>query len=352
MNAPYAPSRRELLAGTGALVVAFSLAGSRGDAFAQDLLAAKGVALDQVDTFLAIDEKGMVTVYSGKVELGTGVRTGLTQIVADELDIPMANVNVIQGDTALTPDQGPTYGSLSIQNGGVQIRRAAATARSALVDEAAQRLGAAREDLIVANGAIGVKSSGETISYAELIGGKSFNLKVDPAAPTKNPANYKIVGKPVGRLDIPGKLTGQFTYMQDFRVPGMLHGRVVRPPTLGAKLESVDESSIKDIPGIVKVVRQDNFLGVVAQTEWSAVRAAREIAATWSKSETLPDANKLWQHVRSTKIVKDDVTSNIGDTVTAMAAEGKRLVAATISPSTRTARSGHHARFPNLSTGS
>ena len=327
MNAPYAPSRRELLAGTGALVVAFSLAGSRGDAFAQDLLAAKGVALDQVDTFLAIDEKGMVTVYSGKVELGTGVRTGLTQIVADELDIPMANVNVIQGDTALTPDQGPTYGSLSIQNGGVQIRRAAATARSALVDEAAQRLGAAREDLIVANGAIGVKSSGETISYAELIGGKSFNLKVDPAAPTKNPANYKIVGKPVGRLDIPGKLTGQFTYMQDFRVPGMLHGRVVRPPTLGAKLESVDESSIKDIPGIVKVVRQDNFLGVVAQTEWSAVRAAREIAATWSKSETLPDANKLWQHVRSTKIVKDDVTSNIGDTVTAMAAEGKRLVA-------------------------
>jgi CO/xanthine dehydrogenase Mo-binding subunit len=327
MNAPYAPSRRELLAGTGALVVAFSLATSSGDAFAQDLPAAKGVALDQVDTFLAIDEKGMVTVYSGKVELGTGVRTGLTQIVADELDIPMTNVNIIQGDTALTPDQGPTYGSLSIQNGGVQIRQAAATALSALLDEAAQRLGAAREDLIVTNGAIGVKSGGETISYAELIGGKNFNLKVDHAAPTKNPANYKIVGQPVGRLDIPGKLTGQFTYMQDFRVPGMLHGRVVRPPMLGAKLESVDESSIKDIPGIVKVVRQDNFLGVVAQTEWSAVRAAREITATWSKSETLPDPNKLWQHVRSTKIVKDDVTSNIGNTATAMAAEGKKLVA-------------------------
>jgi len=126
MNAPYAPSRRQLLAGTGVLVVAFSLGGSCGEAIAQDLPAAKGVALDQVDTFLAIDEKGMVTVYSGKVELGTGVRTGLTQIVADELDIPMANVNVIQGDTALTPDQGPTYGSLSIQNGGVQIRQAAA----------------------------------------------------------------------------------------------------------------------------------------------------------------------------------------------------------------------------------
>ena len=234
----------------------------------------------------------------------------------------------------------------------MQIRQAAATARSALLDEAAQRLGAAREDLIVTNGVIGVKSGGETVSYAELIGGKSFNLKIDPAAPPKNPANYKIVGKPVGRLDIPGKLTGQFTYMQDFRVPGMLHGRVVRPPTLGAKLESVDECSIKDIAGIVKVVRQDNFLGVVAQTEWSAVRAAREIAATWSKSETLPDANKLWQHVRSTKIVKDDVTSNIGDTATAMAAEGKKLVASYDFTIHTHGSIGPSCAISNLSTGS
>jgi len=327
MNAPFKPSRRDLLKGTGALFVAFSLAGSGVDAIAQDLTAPKSVALDQVDTFLAIDEKGMVTVYSGKVELGTGVRTGITQIVADELDVAMAHVDVIQGDTALTPDQGPTYGSLSIQNGGVQIRQAAATARSALLDEAAKRLGAAKDDLVVTNGVIGAKSSGDTVTYAELIGGKNFTLKVDPAAPTKNPADYKIVGKPIGRLDIPGKLTGQFTYMQDFRVPGMLHGRVVRPPAIGAKLESVDESSIKAIPGIVKVVRQDAFLGLVGQSEWSAVRAAREIVSTWSKSETLPDANKLWDHVRTTKIVKDDITSNIGDAATAMAAEGKKLSA-------------------------
>jgi CO/xanthine dehydrogenase Mo-binding subunit len=327
MDASFKPSRRDLLKGTGALVVAFSLNGFRGNAIAQDLPAPKSVALDQVDTFLAIDEKGMVTVYSGKVELGTGVRTGLTQMVADELDIPMANVNVIQGDTALTPDQGPTYGSLSIQNGGVQIRQAAATARSVLLDEAAQRLGAVKEDLVVTNGVIGTKSGGDTVTYAELIGGKDFSLKVDPAARTKNPADYKLVGKPIGRLDIPGKVTGQFTYMQDFRVPGMLHGRAVRPPAIGAKLESVDESSIKDIPGIVKVVRQDNFLGIVAQSEWSAVRAAREIDATWSKSETLPDADKLWEHVRTTKIVKDDVTSNIGDTATAMALEGRKLSA-------------------------
>jgi len=325
MNAPFAPSRRDLLKGTGALVVAFSLTGSRVDAIAQNLPAPKSVAVDQVDTFLAIDEKGAVTVYTGKVELGTGVRTGLTQIVADELDVAMTNVDVIQGDTALTPDQGPTYGSLSIQNGGVQIRQAAATARNALLDAAATRLGVAKEHLVVTNGVIGAKSGDETATYAELIGGRHFTLKVDPAARTKNPADYKIVGKPIARLDIPGKLTGQFAFMQDFRVPGMLHGRVVRPPAIGAKLESVDESSIKDIFGIVKVVRDGNFLGIVAQNEWSAVRAAREINTSWSKSETLPDAGKLWQHVRATKIVKDDVTSDIGDTATAMATEGKKL---------------------------
>jgi nicotinate dehydrogenase subunit B len=327
MNAPFIQSRRDLLKGTGALVVAFSLAGPRVAAIAQELPAAKSVALDQVDSFLAIDKDGMVTVYAGKVELGTGVRTGLTQIVAEELDVLMININLIQGDTALTPDQGATYGSQSIQIGGVQIRQAAATARSALLDEAAKRLGAAKEDLVVTDGKIGAKSGGTTVTYAELIGGKHFTLNVDPAAPVKNPAEYKVVGKPMARLDIPGKLTGQFTYMQDFRVPGMLHGRTVRPPAIGAKLETVDESSVKDIPGIVKVVRDGNFLGVVAQSEWSAVRAAREIKATWSKSETLPDEKKIWEHVRATKIVKDDVTSNIGDTAAALAAEGRKLSA-------------------------
>jgi nicotinate dehydrogenase subunit B len=326
MNAPFTPSRRDLLKGTGTLIVAFSIDG-RVKALAQDIPAAKSIAPDQVDAFLAIDEKGMATVFAGKVDLGTGVRTALTQIVAEELDVPMARVNVIQGDTALTPDQGPTYGSLSIQNGGAQIRQAAATARSALLNAAAERLGAPKIDLVVTDGVIRTKSGGREITYADLIGGRNFSLKLDPAAPAKSPAGYKIVGKSVARLDIPGKVTGQFTYMQDFSVPGMLHGRVVRPPELGATLESVDESSVKSIPGIVKVVREGNFLGIVAQSEWPAVRAAREIKAAWSKSETLPEQKKLWEHVRNTKIVKDDVTSNIGDTATAMAAEGKKLSA-------------------------
>ena len=322
MNAPFHASRRDLLKAGGALIVAFSV-GPRIDALAQDAAVAKPVTLDQVDTFLAIDGKGAVTLYAGKVDLGTGVRTALAQIVAEELDVPLASVTVVEGDTALTPDQGPTYGSQSVQTGGMQIRQAAATARSALLDQAAQRLSVDKNDLTVTDGTIAAKAGGAGVSYGELIGGKNFTLKVDTAVQTKAPADFKIVGKSIARADIPEKLTGRFTYMHDFRVPGMLHGSVIRPPALGATLESVDEASIKDIPGIVKVVREGNFLGVVTQSEWAAVRAARELKATWSKSQTLPDEKKLWEHVRATKIIKDDVTSNIGDVTTRHGGRGE-----------------------------
>jgi nicotinate dehydrogenase subunit B len=327
MNARVSGSRRDFLPGAGACVVVLSFTEGAGTAMAQDLPSPKSVVLDQVDTFLAIDDKGMVTIYAGKVDLGTGVRTAFAQIAADELDVPFANVDVIQGDTALTPDQGPTNGSLSLQHAGVQIRQAAATARHALIRQASAQLGVAPEGLAIANGVITAKANSGSVSYAELIGGQRFELKVNSAAPTKNPADYKIVGKPIGRRDIPGKLTGEFTYMQDFRVPGMLHGRVVRPPAIGAQLESVDESSMGNIPGVVKIVRDGNFLGVVAQDEWSAVRAAREISAVWSKSETLPDQAKLWEHVQATKILRDDVTSNVGDVGGAMASAVKKLSA-------------------------
>ncbi|MGP0092640.1 MAG: molybdopterin cofactor-binding domain-containing protein [Xanthobacteraceae bacterium] len=322
------PSRRDVLRGGGALVVGFSLARSIDSVLAQGD-AAKPVALDQVDSFLAIDAKGAVTVYSGKVDLGTGVRTALTQIAAEELDVPLASVTVVQGDTALTPDQNTTFGSLSIQIGGMQLRQACAAARNALFEDAAKRLGVAREDLTAADGVISAKD-GKRVSYAELIGGKSFSLKLDPKAPAKekDPKDYTIVGKSVARLDIPAKVTATFTYMQDFRVPGMLHGRVVRPPGIGAMLESVDDSPIKVIPGIVKVVREGNFLGIVAESEWAAIKAAKLIKATWSKWEGLPEQAKLWEHVRATKVIKDDVTSNVGDTAAALP-QAARKVAAT-----------------------
>ena len=331
------PSRRDFLKSTGILIVSFSLPSPFNTAFAQSGTPAntktetKTVALDDVDAFLAIDPTGGVTLYSGKVDLGTGIGTALTQIVAEELDVPFARVHVIEGDTALTPAQGKTWGSLSIQNGGAQIRQAAATARHALLQEAAKRLGVPVEDLIVEQtaeeGTVRSRSGGKQVTYGDLIGGKTFSLKLDKQAPLKDPATYKIVGQPVARFDIPEKMTGQFTYMHDFKVPGMLHGRVVHPAAIGATLLSVDESSVKDVRGLVKVVRQGNFLGVVAESEWGAIRAAQKLKANWSNWEGLPEQSKLWEHVRATKVNKDDVTSNVGNAEPALEQAAKRLSA-------------------------
>jgi nicotinate dehydrogenase subunit B len=319
-------TRRDFLKAGGAIIVGFSLANRLGAAFAENAATAKTVAPDEVDAFLAIDAQGAVTVYSGKVDLGTGVRTALTQIVAEELEVPMARISVIQGDTALTPDQGPSYGSLSIQNGGMQLRQAAATARRALLQEAARRLDAKADDLVAQDGAIIAKSTGKTLSYTELIGGRNFALKLDRDAPPKDPRSYKVVGTPVLRLDIPDKVTGRFTYMQDFRLPDMLHGRVVRPPAMGATLLSVDEGSVQDIAN-ARVVREGNFLGVVAESEWAAIKAMQKVKASWSSWNGLPEQDKLWEHVRGSKITKDDVTSEVGDAAGALGRSAKRLKA-------------------------
>ena len=185
--------------------------------------------------------------------------------------MPFARITLVQGDTALTPDQGTTWGSLSIQVGGMQIRNAAATAQRARCStRPAKRLGAKTDELTVADGVI--SGGGKSVTYGAADRrqdrSRSSSIRRSRRRP-RIPKDYKVVGKSVPRVDIPDKVTGRFTYMQDFRVPGMLHGRVVRPPAIGAKLESVDESSVKDIPGLVKVVREGNFLGVVARSEWA-----------------------------------------------------------------------------------
>jgi CO/xanthine dehydrogenase Mo-binding subunit len=183
--------------------------------------------------------------------------------------------------------------------------------------------------MAVKDGIIG--GGGKSASYGELIGGKAFSLAVDHKNPpkTKDARDFKVVGTPVPRLDIPAKVTGTFTYMQDFSVPHMLHGRVVRPPAIGAKLESVDEASVSTIPGVIKVVREGNFLGVVAENEWAAIKAAQKLKATWSKWEGLPEKTKLFDYVRSTKVAKDEVTGNAGNTTEAMAKEGITKFSAT-----------------------
>jgi nicotinate dehydrogenase subunit B len=316
-------TRRSILQGTSALIVTFTISSPALAAFPG--VPDKSLAPDQVDAFLAIAPGGKVTVYSGKVDLGTGVRTAFSQIVAEELDVPLAHITIIEGDTAQTPDQGPSYGSLSIQNGGMQLRQAAATARRALLERAATQLKADINSLSIVDGV--VAKAGRRIGIGELFAGEPMSLKLDKSAPTKSAADFRLVGKSVPRIDIPDKVTGRFTYMQDFNLPGMLHARVVRPSGIGAELQSYDEASINSVPGIVKVVRIDNFLAVVAETEWAAIRGATQLKVNWSKWEGLPDEAKLWEHVRATKIVKEDVTSKIGETSQALAEAAKKLSA-------------------------
>ena len=322
-------SRRDFLKTSGALVVTFPLSHPLAEAAEKTMaMPAKTVATDQVDGFVAIDAKGNVTVFSGKVDLGTGVFTALTQMAADELYVPFDRVKLVQGDTALTPDQGNTWGSLTIQAGGMQIRQACATAREALLGQAAQKLGVDRSDVSVKDGVVTAKSGGKRVSYGELIGGKNFEMKLNPKAPHKPPSEYTLVGRSVNRLDIPGKVTGKFTYMQDFKRPGMLHARVVRPAGMKAELQSVDDSAAKQVPGYVTTVRKGNFLAVVAKNEWAAIKGAEAVKAGWSKWEGLPDKAKLWEHVRNTKVVSSEVFQNVGDSAKAMS-EGARKIAAT-----------------------
>src|SRR6516162_7049997 len=234
-------TRRAIVKG-GVLTVGFACAGIPGLALSQGtrLLDPKNV-----DSFLSVNSDGTVTVFCGKVDLGQGLRIAIRQIAGEELGIGVDKIQYVEGDTALTPDQGRTSGSSGIQRGGMQIRQAAATAREALIGFAAEQLNMKADDLVAKDGQVRPKNGGDGIRFADLIGGRSFNLKLDPKAPLKDPATYMLVGKPLPRPDVPAKCTGSFTYMQDFRLPGMLHARVIRPPAIGAKLISVDESSIR-----------------------------------------------------------------------------------------------------------
>ncbi|HEX4584708.1 MAG TPA: molybdopterin cofactor-binding domain-containing protein [Burkholderiaceae bacterium] len=320
-------ARRDLLKTGGALLVTFSLSPrSAGAAGAKAF--AKTVAADQVDGFLSIDAKGQVTVYSGKVDLGTGVQTAICQIAAEELSVPLGRVTVIQGDTLLTPDQGVTFGSQSIQNGGMQIRQAAATARQALLAEGAAKLGLDKDAVVVKDGVVTPKAGGKGVDYAALIGGKDFRLAVDAKAPTKDPKDFTIVGKPIARLDIPDKVTGRFTFMQDFRRKAMLHARVVRPGGMKATLMSWDDSECRKIADYVRAVRKGNFIAVLARSEWGAIAASRSIDVKWSDWAGLPEQAKLWEYVRNTKVARDEDVQKIGDAGEALKTPDARLVAA------------------------
>jgi nicotinate dehydrogenase subunit B len=301
--------RRDFLRTGGAIIVSFAFDAALPEVGSTQADLGKPVDPREVDSFLAVHTDGTVTVYTSKVDVGTGLRIAMSQMVAEELDIPVERITIVEGDTALTPNQGGTGGSTGIPQGGVELRRAAATARQALLKLGAQ----------------------PGTNIGALVGGKRLNLKVDPNAPLKDPKTYTVVGKPLLRPDVPDKCTGRNVYVQDFSLPGMLHGRVIRPPSIGAKLMSVDESSIRTIPD-VRVVRIQNFLGVVAPDEWAAIRAAKELKTTWSEWEGLPGSEDLDRHVRNSALDRDETIVNKGDPATALPRTAKQLSALYVWP--------------------
>ena len=320
-------SRRQFLKGAGALIVGFNLFPRTPNLFGQTTAATADLDPQALDSWIAVNQDGTVTVFTSKVELGTGIETALAQIAAEELEVSWQRVKVVMGDTAFTVDQSATGGSRTIERAGPQIRQAAAAARKELLRLATERLGARPETLKVNNGVVSVQGDPKkTISYAQLIGGRRFNVKIRAEGAgaelklaqdvkPKSAKEYKTVGTPVPRFDLPPKLTGEAIYIHDVRTPGMLHGRVVRPPVVNTEPIGIDDNSIRGIPGVMMVVREGKFVGVVAKTEWAAIEAARALKVIWAAPMTKlpPDPEAVYTYLKNTKPMRSQKAVDKGN---------------------------------------
>jgi nicotinate dehydrogenase subunit B len=314
-------SRRAVLMAGGAVVVSVGLPIGLdtvlgiGEAYAQGTK--PPLTPDQLSSFIAVNADGTVSAFFGKMDMGQGVFVAIGQMVAEELDVPFKAVKVIMGDTATSVNQGGASGSTGIQLGGKQMRVAAAEARRVLVEMAVQKLGLPADQLTVTDGVVHAKGDAtKKASYAELIGGRYFNVELawnketgntlyaPGKAVPKKPSEYKIVGQPIKREDVAPKVFCQEDFCTDVKVPGMVHGRVIRPAIAGAVPVKVDESSIKDIAG-AKVVWDKAFLGVVADKEWDAIQAMQKLKVEWSKVEPpFPAQAALYDHIRKAPVRK------------------------------------------------
>ncbi|MCC6778304.1 MAG: xanthine dehydrogenase family protein molybdopterin-binding subunit [Hyphomicrobiales bacterium] len=317
-------SRRSMLKAGGALVVSvgtpigLDAVLNIGEAFAQG--AKPPLTPDQLSSYIAVNANGTVSAFFGKMDMGQGLFVAIGQMVAEELDVPFKTVTVIMGDTSNSVNQGGASGSTGIQYGGKQMRMAAAEARRVLVDMAAAKLGLPADQLTVTDAVVHAKSDpSKKASYAELIGGRYFNVQLEwnkqlgnllyapGKAKPKDPKDYKIVGKPIKREDIAPKVFCQEDFCTDIKVPGMVHGRMIRPAVAGAVPVKVDESSIKDIPG-ARIVWENGFLGVVADKEWDVIKAAGRLKVEWSNvAPPFPDQNALYDHIRKAPVRKREI---------------------------------------------
>jgi nicotinate dehydrogenase subunit B len=330
MNAPIL-SRRSFTKGIGGIVLAFTLAPS--DLLAQDAAVRLPGSLQtnrRLDAWLRINADGTATVFTGKVELGQGILTALQQIAAEELDLPLNRLKMISGDTGATPNEGQTAGSQSVENSGTALRMAGAEVRAMLVELAAKKLGAAADTLKVENGVISA-ADGRKATYGELAAEADLKREATAKVKPKDPSKHKVVGQSIARSDIPPKLFGGTAYVQDLRPAGMVHGRVVRPPRYGSTLEGVDEAQVKSLPGVIAVVRDGSFIGVIAQREEQAVKAREALAkaAKWKPGPELPDPANIHAHLKSLP----NTTSEIGvKQATVLASAGKTLEATYTKP--------------------
>ena len=294
-------SRRAVLAGAGALVVGFSCG---SDAWAQGTPPATSPPAPQrpgslhtapfLDSWIRVDADGTITVFTGKAELGQGIRTAIAQVAAEELDVAVGSLKIVTADTALTPNEGYTSGSQSMQYSATAVQNAAAQVRQILIGEAARRTAIASGELRTEGGAV-VTPDGRRLAYGELVSAELTHVEAAVKSPLKDPRNHKVINTAVQRLDIPAKVTGGEAYVQDLRLPGMVHARVIRPPSYGATLTGVDSAAVERMPGVLKVVRDGNFLAVVAEKEFEAVQAMRALApaAQWQEKPSLPNQDRL-----------------------------------------------------------
>ena len=295
-------SRRDFLKGFGALIVSFSAVppGSLS-ASGQGQFGTRSSHIDpkKLDSWLAVEADGTITAYTGKCDFGQGIFTAQSQLVAEELCVPISRVKLVQCDTSVTPDQGSTSGSQSTPTNfnSENLALAAATAREALLSMAAVRLAEPLEQLTLADGVITGKT-GRKVRYEELVGSQHFDVPLNTAAKRRSIAQWNVLGKSIPSLDRAALMTGQFEFLHSIRVPGMLHGRVVRPPEMGATVAHVDEQSVRNIPGLTKVVVRKDFVGIVAETQYQAVLAARQLAVRWNPGPELPRQDSFFDHLQ------------------------------------------------------
>ncbi|MEE8538340.1 MAG: molybdopterin cofactor-binding domain-containing protein [Acidiferrobacterales bacterium] len=336
-------ARRDLLKGSGALLVTMNVPAAAlfGSSKAEARAVTRKLNPAELDTWLSIDGNGIVTGYWGKMDMGQGVDTAIAQLIAEELDVAINKVNIVFGDTALCADQGGASGSTGVQRSGIAFQAAAAEARLVLLEKASAELAVQVADLYVTDGVIYAKSDrAKSMSYGQLIGDRFFDapitwngkygnrLSLKGRATPKDPKDYKIVGTSVRRRDIAGKIFATTDFLHHVTMPGMLHGRMVRPNVAGARVRSVDQSSVKDIPG-VQVVVENDFVGVVAPKEWDAIKAARTLKVEWDESDVgFPtDSEHLFDWIRSTNPAMSTVELDEGN-VDAGIADAARTITA------------------------